>query len=170
MDFSVNIEGLSDLAAALGQFRKSTQRSILERTLRETVGNPIRDAAKAMAPKLTGELRKSIKVVVPPRSSPGKDAFAAAMRAGASREEAGEAAHAANATAVGDAATARIQVQAQSPHAHFIEFGTYKMHAEPFMTPAARAQRQPAIAALRAELGRQIKATAARVAKRKAKP
>jgi len=167
MKASVRIDGLRELDAALQQFTKSTQRRVLERVLKKAA-KPIEATATKNAPVETGALKRSIKTVVR-RTNPGKSAFAAAMRSGASRVQAGQAARAANRDAKGQGAAAFVRIQATSPHARFVEFGTRKMSAQPFMGPAFRSQQRATVDSIRADLKAEIQKTASRVAKRKAR-
>jgi HK97 gp10 family phage protein len=164
---TVKIEGLSQLQTALSQFAKSTQRAILERTLKK-VAAPVADTARRDAPVDTGRLKESIVIEVV-RTNAGKTAFAEAIRGGSSREEAGQAARAANRAAAGRGQSATVRVRAKSAHALFVEFGTVKMSARPFLGPAPRSNRDGALSTIKTTLGKEIDATAKRVAARKAK-
>ena len=52
------IEGLKELDLALSELPKATARNVLLRTLKEQ-GQPVADAEKALAPRLTGKLAMS---------------------------------------------------------------------------------------------------------------
>jgi len=166
MKANVSVTGLRELNAALGQFKKSTARSVLERALKKAAA-PIAADAKRMAPVDTGQLRDSIGMTVV-RSSAGKAAFAEAMASGATRAEAGAAAAAANRNS-NRGPTATVRVRATAPHAHFAEWGTRGAPAHPFLGPALRSNKIKFTDSLRQTLGHEIEATAKRVAKRKAK-
>ena len=167
MRATISISGLREVAAGLSEFKKSTQTGVLNRVLKKAA-LPVERAAKRNAPVDSGELRDSIKTEVI-RGNPGKAAFGKARRGGASAEEASAAARAANAAAKGAGASALVRVRASSPHAHFPEFGTVNMPAQPFMGPALRAEQGDVVNSIRADLASEIEKTARRVAARAAK-
>lgn len=167
MKVNVRIEGLKELVAGLDQFKKSTQSGVLTRALRKAA-KPVKDKAQELAPKDTGELKESIGVTVM-RSNAGKAAYAAAMKAGASRSDAAQAARDANRAAAGQGASATVLVGTPLWRAHFAEFGTLKHPAQPFLGPALHSQEQAVVGIVKDELGKQIEATAKRIAKKKAK-
>lgn len=167
MAMTLKIEGLAEVNRALDQFAASTRRGILNRVLRKAAA-PVVSSAKQMAPKDTGELRESISTQIV-RSNAGKSAFAAAMRGGASRAEAGAAARTANAEARGQGASAVVRIRARAPHAFFNEFGTTKMAAQPFLGPALRQNKGRVVSIIAHDLKTEIAATARRVAARNAR-
>lgn len=167
MKMAMKVDGLADLEKALQQFSKATQRGVLNRVLRKAA-KPVETTAKNLAPVDSGELKESIGTVVL-RSSPGKSAYANAMRGGESKEDAVAAARAANAKAAGRGVAATVRVQATAPHAHFAEWGTMTSGAHPFMGPALRMNDGPAVRSMAADLKTEIEKTARRVAKRAAK-
>lgn len=159
---SYKISGLRELDKNLEQFTKATQRRVLERVLKQTA-KPVEDNAKRMAPVDKGDLKRSIETVVL-RSNAGKAAFAEAMRSGSTREEAGKAARAANKSAAGRGLAATVRVQAKAPHSIFVEYGTQKMPAHPFMGPAFRSVKT--VETMRNLLRVEIDKTAKRMANR----
>lgn len=163
----VHVTGLRDLQANLTQFKKSTARAVLERALKKAA-RPVEATAEQMAPVDTGQLKASIGTRVI-RTNAGKSAYAATMRAGGSKGDAAAAARAANRADAGRSASAKVRVEATAPHAHFAEFGTSKQSAHPFMGPALLSNRGAIITGIKTELGAEIRKTAARLAKRKAK-
>lgn len=167
MKARVKISGLRELNAALGQFKKSTARSVLERALKKAAA-PIAADAKQLAPVDTGDLRDSVGMTVV-RNNAGKAAFAGVMRAGGSRQEAAAASRSANKEAAGRGASATVRVQATARHAHFAEWGTSKARAHPFLGPALASNKASFTDSLRNTIASEIEATAKRVAKRKAK-
>ncbi|WP_234052685.1 MULTISPECIES: HK97-gp10 family putative phage morphogenesis protein [unclassified Xanthobacter] len=167
MKMKVKIDGLRELDKNLAQFKKATQRNILERTLKKAA-EPIKKDAQNWAPFDTGELKSSIGVRIN-RSSAGKTAFAQAMTEGASRTEAAAAARAANKADAGKSLSATVQVGTALYRAHFAEFGTIKQPAQPFLGPAFRANQDKVSGIIKEELGREIEKTAKRLAKRNAK-
>lgn len=167
MKTTLKVEGLAELQKGLEQFKKSTQTGVLNRVLKRAA-KPIEAAAKANAPVDSGELRDSITTEVV-RQNAGKAAFADAMRSGASRAEAGQAARAANRAAAGRGASATVRVRATAPQSVFNEWGTRKMAAQPFLGPALRHNENGAVRSIAADLKSEIEKTAARVARRAAK-
>jgi HK97 gp10 family phage protein len=167
MPDSFKIEGLKELEAGLEQFKRSTQRGILERALKRAA-KPVVDEAKAAAPVRTGALKKSISTKVI-RSNAGKAAFAKAMGSGASREEAGLAARDANRAARGQGASALVRVQATAPHAIFAEFGTRHSPAHPFMGPAFQHGGSTVPKSIAADIKIEMEKSARRIAARAAK-
>jgi HK97 gp10 family phage protein len=171
MPDAVKIEGLKELLAGLEEFKKTTQRSILERALKRAA-KPVADTAKALAPVKTGKLKKSIgtKVI---RNNAGKSAFAEAMKGGASKAEAAAAAREANsaARAAGNGPSALVRVQATAPHAIFNEFGARggKMPAHPFMGPALLEGKKKVPVSIAADLKIEMEKSARRIAARAAK-
>ncbi|MGO4839103.1 HK97-gp10 family putative phage morphogenesis protein, partial [Rhizobiaceae sp. 2RAB30] len=152
----------------LEQFKKSTARGVLERALKKAA-KPIEQTAKADVPVDTGELKRSVGIEVV-RNNAGKAAYAEAMRSGASRSEAGQAAREANRAAAGQGASATVRVAAKAPHAIFVEFGTRRgMPSRPFLSTAMRSRSGQFLAILKDELGNEIEKTAKRVARRAAK-
>ncbi|MDF2811129.1 MAG: hypothetical protein K0S56_2160 [Microvirga sp.] len=167
MKTTLKVEGLAELQKGLEQFKKSTQTGVLTRVLRKAA-KPIETAAKANAPVDSGELRDSIITEVI-RTNAGKAAYTDAMRSGASRVEAGQAARAANREAAGRGASSTVRVRAKAWYSHFIEWGTRKASAHPFLGPALRQKEGAAVKSIAADLKSEIEKTAARVAKRAAR-
>lgn len=171
MPDAVKIEGLKELLKGLEEFKKSTQRSILERALKRAA-KPVADTAKTLAPVRTGKLKKSIGVKVI-RNNSGKAAFAEAMRGGGSRAEAAAAAREANsaARAAGNGPSALVRVQATAGHALWNEFGARggEMPAHPFMGPALLEGQKTVPRDIAADLKVEMEKSARRIAARAAK-
>lgn len=169
MPNTVKIEGLRELEAALAQFSKSTARGILHRALKKAAA-PIRDQAKADAPVDTGELRDSI--VIRTKSTgggAGKAAFAAAMREGATRGEAAQAARQANREAGKQPMSAAVSIAAEAPHAVFAEFGARGRAGTNFLSSAMQSRGRDALKLVGAEMKTEIEKSAKRAAARAAK-
>ncbi|OQM77569.1 HK97-gp10 family putative phage morphogenesis protein [Manganibacter manganicus] len=169
MATAFKIEGLADLKRNLEQFKKSTQRGILERALKRAA-KPIVEDAKMLAPVDEGDLKRSIgtKVI---RSNAGKAAYGKAKRGGASDADAVSAARAANRAAAGRGASALVRVQATAPHAIFVEFGTSNRNypRQPFMGPALRQGERTVPRDIAADLKIEMEKSAKRIAARAAK-
>lgn len=161
------IDGLADLQKNLEQFKKSTQRSILERALKKAAA-PIVADAKSSAPVLTGTLKDSIKATVV-RTNAGKAAYAKSKQDGGSDGEAASAAREANRAAAGRGASAVVRVAATAPHGLFAEFGTRHSPAHPFLGPALRGNRTKVLGSLKSDLATEIDKSARRIAARAAK-
>lgn len=170
MKTTISISGLRETMAGLDQLSKAMQRSVLRRVLKRAA-KPVEDKAKSRVRAdsyESGGLYRSIGTTVLTHNV-GKSAFAQAMRGGAGRAEAGQAARAANAAAAGRGASATVRVQATAPHAHLVEGGTVKMAAEPFMGPALESSRDTVIASIKGDLANEINKAARRAAARAAK-
>ena len=163
---TVKIEGLSALHDALTKFSRATARGVMNRALKKAA-EPIQRKAREIVAVDSGRLKKSIRTRVARDQSAGKAAFAAAMKAGATRGEAGMAFQSAAQTAGSSQAIVRIAATAR--HAHLVEFGTVSAPAQPFMTPAFQAMKQTAAASIEATLRVEIDKTAKRIAARGAK-
>lgn len=166
---AVKIDGLKQLLKGLEEFKKSTQRSILERALKKAA-KPVADTAKALAPVKTGKLKKSIGMKVI-RNNAGKAAYAEAMKGGASKGEAAAAAREANsaARAAGNGPSALVRVQATAPHAHFVEWGTKHSGAHPFLGPAYLEGKKSVPVSIAADIKIEMEKSARRIAARAAK-
>lgn len=167
---SVRIDGLKDLDAALSDFSKATAGNILKRAV-GAAGAMIAEHAIEIAPEDTGNLKREIKVSTPKIISPGKAAFAQAMRETGDRAIAAEAAHAANREAGGSGRSAVAQVGPTKKAGEGIlqEFGTVKMRAQPFMRPTWDAYDDAALEVIKETLAEEIDKAAARAEKKAAK-
>ncbi len=175
MKITVKVSGLKELDAALGELPRSLQRGVLTRTLRKA-GQPIADAAEAMAPRDTGELAGSITVSPKIKNTVGQSEFAAAMKAGLGKAAAVSALRGARRAAKGEAPTAvmyvgpaKAKTKKDAIKRIVQEFGSSKQAPQPYMRPAWDSQKDAALEIIKNELGTEITKTAARLAKRKAK-
>lgn len=168
---NVRVEGLRELEAALRELPKATGKNTIRRAL-TTAAQPFVAQAKASAPERTGALKRGITMSRVKFSSgdAGKRAFAEALAKGASRKEAGEAAHAANAE-TSDNVTAGIIVvgPGRHPQAIFQEFGTAHNAPKAYMRPTWEENKMPAIETIREALWDEIKKAADRIAKKAAR-
>ena len=133
---SFKVEGLKELEAALLELPTATA----GRTLKRAVAGPaadFADAASEKAPKDRPLLALEIKVSTPKIINPGTAAFAAAMREGSTRAEAGQAARAANRAAGGTGKSVIVHVgpTKRAFHGGWQEFGTAHHRAQPYMRP-----------------------------------
>lgn len=166
---TIKIEGLRELDAALGQLPKATARNVLRRTLKKA-GEPTAERARQLVPVNQGHLKRSITVSTkkPVGHGAGRQAFAAAMRAGATKAAAGAAARAANRTSADAFAEAFIG-PGRYPHAHMVEFGTEKMAPQPYLRPAWDATKMKVLDIIKSELGSEISKAAKRLARKAAR-
>lgn len=169
---TVRIEGLRELDDALAQLPKATAKNCLRRAL-QTAAIPIVMAAKIFAPFRSGGLRRSIGVskIKFTAGAAGKRAFAEAMAGGATRQEAGALAAAANAGADNAGITSAVIVigPARLRYAGMQEFGTVKHGAHPYMRPAWDGHSAEAADLIKAELKTEIDKAAARLARKAAR-
>lgn len=132
----MRVEGLKDLNDALADFSKATSGNILKRAV-GTAAAVFADHARAIAPEDKGDLKREIKVSKPKIISPGKSAFAQAMRETGDRAIAAEAARSANRAAggTGRSAVAQVGPTKRAGQGMLQEFGTVHHKAQPFMRP-----------------------------------
>lgn len=134
---TMEVEGLAELETALLELPKATQGNVLKRAA-ATAAADFADHASGLAPRgRTGKLSQEIKVSKPKIIAPGKAAFAAAMKEGATRAEAASAARAANAAAGGKGKSVITNVGPTQAafYGLFQEFGTRSHPPQPFMRP-----------------------------------
>ena len=180
MKISVRTTGFKELDAALAQLPKAAAKRTLQRTLLKA-GQPIADAAKANAPRDTGELADSIAVSTRIRNNAGRAEFAAVMRSGGSRSEARGAMIAARKATAGQGSFAMTFVGPAKPAMKgkaakaaaikriVMEFGSVKRNIapRPYMRPAWDTKQGEALDIIKRELGNEIIATARRLGKNK---
>lgn len=162
-----DVQGLKELDAALAELGRATARNVMMRALKKSA-EPIRDAAKSMAPRDRGNLSESIEITTKSSARSGKKAFAQAMKSGSSKGDAQAAARAANKGAKGKDTFAQVFVGPTrgGSHGWFNEFGTQNMTAQPFMRPAFDVGAPKALASLKSDLATEIEKARARAAKK----
>ena len=168
---TVKVEGLKELQDALRELPKATGKNTIRRAL-IAAGQPINDTATDRI-----RVRRVVPQVVMSRikfssGSAGKRAFAEALARGASREEAGEAAHAANAADTGEDSKITSGVMSIGPTKrafYGFEFGTIQQSPQPFMRPAWDEHKAEALDIIRDELKVQIEKARARIAAKQQK-
>ena len=168
---SVKVEGLRELEKALHELPRATGGNVLKRAILEPA-NLFAARARELAPVLTGKLKAEIAVGKPKIITAGKAAFAEAMKGGATRAEAGQAARAANIAAGGEGRHAVVQVGPthRAFYGLFGEFGTAHHPPHPFMRPAWDALTpEPMIGMIADALAKEIKKAADRLARKAAK-
>lgn len=108
------ISGGEALAAALAEIPKAMEKKILARAMRDAA-KPMLDDAKRLAPVLTGQLRKSIKIRSIKRNRKGRVGVVISTEKGFFKGE--------------------------TFYGAFLEFGTKKLPARPFIRPAFEANK-----------------------------
>jgi len=168
MKVTVKVEGLRELRAALQQLSQATQKNVLLRVLKRRA-EPVAERARQLVPVRVGTLRQSIMVTTRARGAkPAQVAFAAAMRAGATREEAGAAARAANRNNPAAGMAEVFVASTNRRYSHMVEFGTENMAAQPYLRPAWDALKQQVLDGIAADIKAEIDKAVARVARKRA--
>lgn len=145
----LEIKGLEVLKAQLNELRDvQLAGKILARAARRAF-KPVLDAAKAMAPKDTGALADSLTISAK-RPKGGDSVVVVGIKIGAGRSKQ---------AAVAAAAFGEGQLKTLPPARrwHFIELGTSKLPAHPFLRPALDSNSQAVLDALVRELREGIK-------------
>lgn len=173
MKSTLRVEGLRDLDAALGELPKAAARRVLMRVL-TMAGAPLAERARQLAPDdpVTGapDLHTSIAVSAKLKNPAGAREFAAVMKAGGTRAEAGRAMAAARREEPGGSlAMMFVGPGARQRHSHLQEFGTVHHGPQPFMRPAWNEKKDEALRIVRETLGDEIMKTAKRIAARAAR-
>lgn len=174
MSVRVSVSGLRELDVALGELPKATARNALKRVLIKA-GQPVADAASAMAPKDTGELSASVKVGSRISNRVGSAEFAAVMRAGGTKGKAVSALRGARRAAAGQGSFAEAYIgptKAKSKKDAIKrivqEFGSSVQPGRPYLRPAWDGGKDKVLAIIKDDLGDEIIRTAKRAAKRNA--
>lgn len=161
---TVKVEGLKELEQAMAELGRATSRNVARRALMRA-GQPVADQAKKLVPVDTGGLRDSIVVSTKLANKPGAGAFAAAMRGGATRSEAGQAMRAA-AKAGGRSNIEAYIGAGQLPHAHLIEFGSVNNAPQPYLRPAWDAGKQKVLDDIKGFLAEEVAKATQRAARK----
>lgn len=164
---SFRLEGLKELETALLELPKGSQGNVLKRAVTIPAAD-FAEYASSLAPKARGKLKAEIKVGKAKIISPGKAAFAAAMKEGGTRGEAAMAARSANRAAGGTGKSVSVQVgpTQDAYYGMFQEFGTRHHAAKPFMRPAWDSMKEGMAQSIADTLAEQIEKTRQRLAKR----
>lgn len=177
MKETMRLEGFKELDDALKELPRATGRNCIRRALGRAAA-PIVAEAKAMAPARpgSGKLKEAIifTKVKFTGGNAGKQAFAEAMRAGRTREEAVDALKEANLAAAEEAGGAvpisgigKVAIDYKIAwYAHFVEYGTIKMTPKPFLRPAWEQGKYQAAEAIRDTLKDEIGKAVARIARK----
>lgn len=159
MRITMKFEGGREMENALRALPRATAKAVVRRILK-AAGQPIADHARRIAPNRNGHLAKSITVGTKiAGGNAGRQAFGAALRAGASRAGAQAAARAAN--RAGSRMVEMFIGPGRHPQAIQQEFGNQNHGAQPFMRPAWNAEKENTLTAIKDSLWAEIlKATA----------
>lgn len=144
LDFS----GAKDLEKALHELKSTTAKSVARRVLKKAA-QPVADAAAILAPVRTEALKNSIEVSTKLNKSQR-------IEAGANDPDETK-------VYVGPS----CEIGKGGRHGHLLEFGTYKMSAQPFMRPAWEASKDAALKDVTEGMREEVSKSVAR-ARRKA--
>lgn len=142
----VRVEGLRELRANLLKLADRTQRNVLNRAV-NAGARVIRDEAKMRAPVDTGRLEENI-ITAKRRSPKGQSTYVVAVRGITPKGNSDN--------------TLKTDDPKNAYYSRFVEFGTSKMSAQPFMAPAFEMKKHDALAVIGFELGSGIEKEAAK--------
>jgi HK97 gp10 family phage protein len=129
-----NVSGLKELQAAMKELPANIARNVLRGAV-NAGATVIREEAKARAPKFEGKVAKG--QPIREKSSAVLQTFYVGVRQGRSAKK-----------------TKKGSIDAW--YARFVEFGTSKMAARPFMRPAFEAKKEAAVQAIKNYLEKRI--------------
>ncbi|MCB1516125.1 MAG: HK97 gp10 family phage protein [Hyphomicrobiaceae bacterium] len=172
MKLEVEVDGLRELDAALGQLKQATARNVVRRVLTRA-GAPIAEEAASLAPKDTGQLASSIIVTGKFNNRVGKAEYAAVMRSGGTRTEAVDALRAARRGAGSGVADVQVFIGPAKASSRdegikqvVQEFGSVKQGPNPYMRPAWDTKRFTALDIVKRDMAGEIDKAAKRAAAR----
>ena len=145
---SKNLTGFRELAAALKQLPQRVARKHL-RGSNAKGAQLVRNKARELAPKDTGEMVKDIQIKRERSEGDHVASHSVFVRSGKRSRLSGRARN----------------VDKDSFYWRFVEFGTVKMAAQPFLRPAFEAEKEAAVDAIGAELDKRIQQEAADLAR-----
>ena len=155
----MKLDGFKELAAAMRELGPRVARN----ALRSAVSNGaavIRDEAKVLAPmSVPGE--KSAK-----QSPPGTLKRAIAIKRDRDSRDVFAAKYSVFVRSAGNAKGVKAYGRLDAFYAKFLEFGTSKMAARPFLRPALDHKKEAAVAAIGARLDEKIQQTATELSKK----
>lgn len=145
MKFTVKVDGLKEIQAALHKLPKATAKNIMRRILRGRA-KPIADMAQQLAPVDTGYLKQTVAV---------SSKLARSVRR--KRQKLSE-----NSVEIFIGPSA-------APRAHMQEFGTFKEPPQPYMRPAWDKYQDTILEDIGKDLWAEIEKAAGRIARKAAK-
>lgn len=169
---TVKTSGFKELDRALSLLPKTAGKAVLLRSLKIAAA-PIQSHAQDLAPVLTGELRESIIVTSKLSNRVGKAEFAAVMKAGGTKAEAGAALRAARSAAKGQSVAnvfigpSKAKSKKDGIKRYAQEFGTINHPPNAYLRPAWDAQSQRALQLARSSLAQEIMKAAKRIGRSK---
>lgn len=134
-----HISGMAELAKTLGGLAANVQRNALRKAVSSGAAI-IRNEARAIAPVDTGEMRRDVQMKRERTADSQIATYAVYVRSGKKSRLAGKA----------------RGVERDSFYWRFVEFGTSKMAARPFMRPAFEAKKNEAAEMIRDTLRQRI--------------
>ncbi|MBF0185464.1 MAG: HK97 gp10 family phage protein [Magnetococcales bacterium] len=136
--FEVQVQGLKEASDALKQLPAKIQQNVLRSAVyagAAVIRNEAKQQASAVTTTRTGTLKRAIAIIRNKKRSTGPmQAVKVIVRRGKKLRKVGK--------------TGK-NLSADAWYAHFIEFGTKKMRARPFMRPAFEAKKEESVAAIR---------------------
>ncbi|HJV73167.1 MAG TPA: HK97-gp10 family putative phage morphogenesis protein [Noviherbaspirillum sp.] len=150
VDDLMHLSGFRELAAAMRELPERVARNTLRRAT-SSAAAIIRNEARAKAPVDTGEMRRDIQIKRE-RDTKGEMSakYSVFVRSGKKSRLSGKS----------------RDVQKDSYYWRFVEFGTAKMAAQPFMRPAFETKKEAAVAQIGAALDAGIQKAARELAKK----
>jgi HK97 gp10 family phage protein len=155
---ALKIEGLKELQKKLLELKGGVGgQKVLAAAARKAM-MPVRDRAAALAPRDTGVLAESI-IVVSKKPTSGKVVASAGIKVKVSGayKEAVKGLKKSSLRKLGVKTKSALARRSAHWRWHFVEKGTSKMKAEPFIRPAFRQNKQRMLDILKAELQKSIK-------------
>ncbi len=167
MPNNVHVEGLKELEAALKELPKATGKNVIRRALNKAV-QPMADEAEAKIRVKRVQDPIAVSKIKFSGGEAGKRAFAEALASGATRQEAGQAARAANAESDDDPKiTSGVLIMGPTKRAFYgFEYGTVRQAPQPFMRPAWDDNKDGAVDIIAEQLKIEIDKAVARIAKK----
>lgn len=155
---SISVSGLSELQAQLTELRDVALAVKVLGVAARKAFMPVLESARSMVPMDSGELRDSLKLTVK-KPGAGGAVVVVGLRIGKGTG--------ARQARVAAAAFGEGQIRSFPPARrwHFIEFGTAKLAAHPFLRPALDRNAAPVLEALKTEIAKEI----AKVLKKRAR-
>lgn len=169
----MQITGAAELDAALKQLAedttKGTAKAAMKRGLTDAA-QVMAEAARSMAPVVTGRLRESIVVSTQLVNEIGKEQYGAVLSGGGTQAQAVKALRDARREASGGGSRITVYVgSTERRYSHMVEYGTVSAPPHPFMRPAFDSTVEQVAGRVTESVGKAVNAAAQRAAKRKAK-
>lgn len=145
----MKLQGFKELADAMRELPKQVAKNAL-RSAVNAGASEIRKEARTRAPKKSGTLKRALyQKQIREESSQYKQVFYVGVRAGPTRGKDG-----------------KKDYSRDAWYWRFVEFGTSKMAAKPFLRPAFESKKQAAVSAIGKKLDERIQKAARELAKK----